>query len=322
MPLVQKSLIWALDPFEENVTFRAQLMETLRKISEKQKLPVQPVYILNLAEESEGEPDIETLSPKQLKQTALKVINKTLETFRNIHFLRPKVLLEPHTALTTLVKCLTRFSQQSDVSAELIVVGTHARVGLPRLLLGSFTETLLLHSTVPILSVGPGCSLEALGRETQEEAKEDRILFATDFTIYSEKIYGRLLDFASKMHAHLTLFHVIPHSIEPILQTGSYLLSGGWVTAPEYVTQEDADTQLLAEKWAQLASSRGIKTKICISSEKHQTASLIIQQARLEQSHWIAMAAESGAAASAILGSITRQVVRNAPCPVWVVRPT
>jgi nucleotide-binding universal stress UspA family protein len=40
--------------------------------------------------------------------------------------------------------------------AELIVVGTHARTGLPRLLLGSVAERVMRTATRPVLTVAPG----------------------------------------------------------------------------------------------------------------------------------------------------------------------
>lgn len=41
--------------------------------------------------------------------------------------------------------------------AELIVVGTHARAGLPRLLLGSVAERVVRTATRPVLTVSPAC---------------------------------------------------------------------------------------------------------------------------------------------------------------------
>ena len=42
-----------------------------------------------------------------------------------------------------------------EVAADLLVVGTHGRTGVPRALLGSVTERVVRTSDVPVLTVGP-----------------------------------------------------------------------------------------------------------------------------------------------------------------------
>ena len=42
-----------------------------------------------------------------------------------------------------------------DVGADLIVIATHGRSGLPRLLLGSVTEAVVRNATCPVLTVRP-----------------------------------------------------------------------------------------------------------------------------------------------------------------------
>ena len=46
-----------------------------------------------------------------------------------------------------IIKCSTEFG------ADLIVVGTHSRTGLDRLLMGSVAEHVVRHSNVPVLVV-------------------------------------------------------------------------------------------------------------------------------------------------------------------------
>lgn len=42
-----------------------------------------------------------------------------------------------------------------DLGADLIVVGTHGRTGLPHMLIGSVAERVVRHSPVPVLTVRP-----------------------------------------------------------------------------------------------------------------------------------------------------------------------
>ena len=130
------------------------------------------------------------------------------------------------------------------------------------------------------------------------------------------------MNFAEKMHARIELFHVTPRRMEPVLQSGSYLLGGGWVGAPERVTTEDTETSALLRQWANRGVERGLEVNILQESRRANISELILQTATEIGCDWIAMAAESGTIRAWALGSITRQVVRAAPCPVWILRPT
>jgi nucleotide-binding universal stress UspA family protein len=60
---------------------------------------------------------------------------------------------------------------------DLIVIGTHGRRGVEKLLLGSTAEEILRCSRSPVLMVGPDNLVSP-----QAEAKPGRILYATDFS--------------------------------------------------------------------------------------------------------------------------------------------
>jgi nucleotide-binding universal stress UspA family protein len=54
-------------------------------------------------------------------------------------------------------------------------------------------------------------------------------------------------------------------------------------------------------------------------SDVGSISTAITSLAREKKVGWIAMEGQSGPIAAALLGSITRQVIRTAPCPVWVI---
>ena len=56
--------------------------------------------------------------------------------------------------------------------ADLIIMGTHGRTGLPRLVHGSYAERLIRHSPIPILLVPPaGSASRTAGRLCEESAQ-------------------------------------------------------------------------------------------------------------------------------------------------------
>lgn len=86
---------------------------------------------------------------------------------------------------------------------DLIVIGTHGRRGVEKLLLGSTAEEILRCSQAPILMVGPD---NLVSPET--EAKPKRILYATDFSPESEPAMHYACSLAKGYRAMLFFLHV------------------------------------------------------------------------------------------------------------------
>jgi nucleotide-binding universal stress UspA family protein len=88
---------------------------------------------------------------------------------------------------------------------DLIVVGTHGRRGLQKMLMGSTAELILRSATCPVLTVRHDVAHGHL----REPAPFSRILFPTDLTPASEAAVSYALSFAHEHGARLTLLHVL-----------------------------------------------------------------------------------------------------------------
>jgi nucleotide-binding universal stress UspA family protein len=90
-------------------------------------------------------------------------------------------------------------------SIDLVVMGTHGRTGVRRLLLGSVVENVFRSSPCPVMTVGPACraSTHAAGRLR-------RILFATDYSAASAAAAPYAISLAESNRARLLLVHVTP----------------------------------------------------------------------------------------------------------------
>jgi nucleotide-binding universal stress UspA family protein len=98
---------------------------------------------------------------------------------------------------------------------DLIVVGTHGRTGLGKLLLGSVAENILRHAPCPVLTIGPKVSGRAKLPEPSArdvappELDVRQILFATNFAKNAALAAGDAVSLAQEFRARLTLIHVI-----------------------------------------------------------------------------------------------------------------
>ena len=93
----------------------------------------------------------------------------------------------------------------SDHDSDLIVMGTHSRTGLDRLVLGSVTERTLRESDVPVLTVHEGDGIP-------ENLALDDVLVPTDGSRSADAAVARGIDLAAETDATLHLITLVDTS--------------------------------------------------------------------------------------------------------------
>src|SRR5208283_2435253 len=95
----------------------------------------------------------------------------------------------------------------SHEQVDLVVIGTHARRGLGKLLLGSVAEHIFRHAECLVLTVGPG-SLQDSPVDGSRAVRP--FLFATDFSGPSIRALPYAISSANHFGTKLVLLHVFP----------------------------------------------------------------------------------------------------------------
>jgi nucleotide-binding universal stress UspA family protein len=102
---------------------------------------------------------------------------------------------------------LQGYARRHDV--DLIVISTHGRSGISRMSLGSVTDSLIRHTTIPVLVVKPSVSY----LNPQINKAFTRIIVPLDGSALAEQILPRVVALAKIEEAEITLLNVlIPHS--------------------------------------------------------------------------------------------------------------
>ena len=96
---------------------------------------------------------------------------------------------------------LSAMAEKHEIN--LIVIGTHGRRGVEKMLLGSIAEEILRCAQGPVLMVGPESSVAP-----ETEARPRRILYATDFSPESEPAMHYACTLAKEYKATLFFLHV------------------------------------------------------------------------------------------------------------------
>jgi nucleotide-binding universal stress UspA family protein len=187
-----------------------------------------------------------------------------------------------------------------EFDADLIVMGTHGRTGLDRLLGGSVAEAVLRRSRRPVLT------LRSLAEEhATSELKV--ILHPTDFSERA-KAALRVARLLAQAHgARLFLLHVVP----------AHLISGEAFFAP---TETDHEQSELEELKAQI-EGRDLKQPIEIMVSRGDVANEIVRVAGEANADLIALGTHGRTGlARFVMGSVAELVMRKAPCAALVVK--
>lgn len=188
----------------------------------------------------------------------------------------------------------------SEGGADLIALTTHARKGLDRFFMGSFAESLVLKSTIPLLITNPSNAWDPSFRF---------ILYATDFAKSSNETFVKAISLAQQVSAHLTLFH----RLEP---ENPFLPPPGFIAVQEWELRK-AERQAQAIKLKEQAEGQGLKIDVDIDKKNHGVATAILDAALRHRISLIVMGARRSSDLLA-MGSIPRRVLRAAPCPVLI----
>jgi nucleotide-binding universal stress UspA family protein len=109
-----------------------------------------------------------------------------------------EVLMEEGNVCPTLDKLIT------EHEIDLVVVGTHGRGKVQKILIGSVAEEIFRRADCAVMTVGPGVK-----GDTAKEVDLKSILFATDFGPAAEEAAAHAFSLAQEHDVHVTLLHVI-----------------------------------------------------------------------------------------------------------------
>ncbi|MDR3764325.1 MAG: universal stress protein [Acidobacteriota bacterium] len=198
--------------------------------------------------------------------------------------------------------------------ADLIVVGTRGRGGLGKIVMGSFAEQIYRQSRLPVLTVGPHCNENLPLRGSLRT-----VLFATDFSLATERALAWAASLCRFGAARLTLLHVIvpgpaavPSSnvIDVLSDVGDELIAQGQEEARGKLSALLADPMLQGiDAGSRIEVGAPVDTILEVAADVR--ADVIVMGARHS---------DDARLASHIPWSTASGVVRSAACPVLTVR--
>ncbi len=185
-------------------------------------------------------------------------------------------------------------STVKQYKADLIVLGTHGKKGIERLLLGSDAEAVLRQAHCPVLSVGPAVpNLQGKTWRIRE------VICATNLEPRSAEVVAYAHKLAALYEAELVLFHV-KSSSQPEADV-------------DWVTFEEAFHHYVSED---LGTRSWLRTRLASASP----ATNIVDLAKQRGSDLIVMGAHpTSSMATHLPRGTAAKVLAEAPCPVMTI---
>jgi len=190
---------------------------------------------------------------------------------------------------------LARIVEEKNI--DLLVLATHGRTGMEKVLLGSVAEETFRQAGCPVLTVGPGVTAKA---SHAAAAEWNQILYATDFSPESLAAARHAICLAKEYHAELILMHAIQdaepgevnsafHTLRDVVPVGS-----GLGSQPRCIVE------------------RGAPADAILGVAARHNADMIVLGVRGAEGHLTAR--------THFTRSIAYKVVTQAGCPVLTVR--
>ena len=294
--------ILAVDPFVES-RYQVNAFHLVKILQHHTHCTIEPVFVLGSSGRGFmlSKDDLQHWLP--LTETAF---SKLLKKFNSINLAPPKILIQKSPFLRMDVEALVSYAKSK--SANAIIAGAQMKGAFERGFLGSFAETLILYSAVPVIAVPPKSKLRnALSP----------ILFPTDFGRESSAAFDRCVTFAKTLGARVVLLHQYssPHFVYPegVLKKDDKTWKKVSTKDVPYLGKAK-----LLEQWKNKAIRSGVQCSTKLTMQSINIADVILSECKSASYGLIAMGATRGPGKAWFTGSTPRWVLRHARYPVWV----
>ncbi len=201
---------------------------------------------------------------------------------------------------------LIAYSEASEI--DLIVIGSHGRTGMRRLLLGSVAEELIRHASCPVLVV------RTLTEPAMSPPSDRRLLVPFDFSSSAELALRYAHELGEEYDTAIDVLHVI----DPGTHVEAYV--------KEVSERGRMLEQLRLEAHRALEKIDAELGGPSVRAAYHVSVGFppkeIVEFAHENDSAMIVLSSHGRTGKNSIfIGSVAEHVVRHAPCPVFLARP-
>lgn len=211
-------------------------------------------------------------------------------------------IIYAQTDSTSPAKAITEHADAHDI--DLVVMGTHGRTAVDRLLSGSVAEQVVREAPCPVFTV-------LSGEEDTTAPTIDRVLAPVDLSEQSSLVVDHAAELSETYGAPLDLLHVVEEAAYPTV----YGIDPLTPTNPDVQSRAREALESLAER-IEIAEEQ-----LSLYVVAGYAARDIVDFAEQQETDLIVMATHGRTGLDRFfIGSVAEKVVRRAPCPVFTVK--
>lgn len=194
-------------------------------------------------------------------------------------------------------------SYAEEHKTDLVVMGTHGRRGVDRMLLGSVTEEVVRQASCPVLTVRKALT-------TSPSKTIRRVLVPIDFSEASERALQHAYELAMTYGAEIVVLHAIEEVVLPM----------AYGVAPKQVDAEAVRPDVesaLAELLKKHVGIEHARAEVRVGYPPQQ----ILEAIEEESADLVVMGTHGREGLNRLLmGSVAERIVRHAACPVLTLQ--
>jgi nucleotide-binding universal stress UspA family protein len=304
-------IIWAIDPFQRNPKVWKRSKELALWAARALGRPLKPVYVMDrgfgpaqnaaLAQENE-----------KFRQSSKARLKRLLKSLGQVRVQEPEVLGAYGFNERNDAKELESYAAKTK--SPMILAATEAHEGVRRLFEGSFVETLVGGSPIPVL---------LSNQHTRAVSKIEKIVFVSDLGPDSNQAFRKVCELARTAGARLEILSVQPDdALKGNIMTVE--ASGlGALAASALADIEQKRLRRAGARKARLGRGLGVETSFVLEDSKGLPVSEAILKSRsMKGADLLALSTTDAVASMHLLGSVTQDLIRRSSIPVWACHPS
>ena len=301
-----KKILWPIDPTNSDLKFDENLKAMMLSLSKVMDFEVQPVHVVSADFLLTGQ-YFEPIDQALLKENLENECEAYLKDFDHT-FVNKTLVLNNH--LGSRGAEMSIFSEfVNSYQPDFVLMASHGRKGWERVFMGSFAESILLSIQAPVIMIGPQC---------EPSSQLTKALMPVDLSENTQKFLEKFLDdHRLSFLKNINLFHKISMvDLEDVAWAPTLYGLGSYGSEDIFKHAKETTTAFLEAFMSHPLSQKRLSYSV---SQKLEPASRVINQEAISGGFdLIVMRSEAGTLAASVLGSVTRDVIRESKKPVVV----